>query len=165
MNAVYLALGIGLASLFLALVGLFIAWRLSQRQAEITPDTRRLAAAMAGKPVPDALGEVIAHLESTSRRLTDLEQQTAELASGYVRSVQKVGLARFDRDEEVRGSLSFALALLDASDNGVIITSLYGLEGCRVFVRSVSEGKTAHELLPEEELALARAQGLVKAEQ
>ncbi len=164
MNPLYLALGISLAALLLGVAALLVAWRLSRRQAEITPDTRRLAAQMHGKPVPDALGEVIAHVEGVSRRLAVVEQQAAGLTSGYGCTVQKVGLARFDRDADVRGNLSFALTLLDGSDTGVIITSLYSLEGCRIFVRPLREGKTDHELLPEEQLALARAQGLAEDE-
>jgi len=159
MSTLYLALGSSVIALLVAIAALLVAWRLRQRQAEITPDTRRLAAQMRGKPVPDALGEVIAHLEDISRRLAVVEQQAQQLTSSYVGTVQKVGLTRFDRDEQVRGNLSFALALLDGSDSGVIITSLYSPEGCRTFLRPVREGKTSHELLPEEKLALARAQG------
>ncbi|MCH7906399.1 MAG: DUF4446 family protein, partial [Chloroflexi bacterium] len=134
-------------------------WRLNQRVSEITPDTRRLATAMRGKPVPDAIGEILAHTETIARRLTHVEQETQRLADCYAGTVQKVGLARFNLDEEVRGDLSFALALLDATDSGVIITSLYSLEACRIFLRPIREGKTDHDLLPEEQLALARAQG------
>ena len=162
MNPIYLAVGISLTALFFAVVALFIAWRLGQRQAEITPETRRLAAEMHGKPVPDALGEIIAHLESVSRRLTGAEQQVEWLTCNYTRTVQKVGLVRFDRDAQVHGNLSFALALLDASDSGVIVTSLYSLEGCRIFVRPLRGGQTDHELFPEEQLALARAQGVAE---
>ncbi len=162
MSSSYLALAIGAVALLLAVAALLVAWRLRRRQAEITPDTRRLAAQMRGKSVPDALGEVVAHLEDLSRRLTTVEQQAQQLAEGYGSTVQKVGITRFDRDEQVRGNLSFALALLDGSDSGVIITSLYSPEGCRTFLRPVREGKTGHELLPEEKLALAQARGQVE---
>ena len=155
----FLALATGAIALLVAIVALLVAWRLHQRQAEISPDTRRLAAQMRGKPVPDALGEVIAHLEDISRRVSIVEQQAQQLAAGYSSTVQKVGIARFDRDEQVRGNLSFALALLDGSDSGVIITSLYSPEGCRTFLRPIREGKTSHELLPEEKLAMTQAQG------
>jgi len=165
MNPLYLALGISLASLLLAVAALLVAWRLSRHQAQITPDTRRLAAQMHGKPVLDALGEVIAHVEGLARRLAVIEQQAADLTGGYGRTVQKVGLARFNRDTDVRGNLSFALTLLDGSDSGVIVTSLYSLEACRIFVRPLREGQTEHELLPEEQLSLARAQGLAEADE
>ncbi len=157
MNTLYLALGTSAIALLIAIAALLVAWRLRQRQDEITPDTRRLAAQMARKPVPDALGEVIAHLENISRRLAVVEQQAQQLTSRYAETVQKVGLTRFDRDEQVRGNLSFALTLLDGSDSGVIITSLYSPEGCRTFLRVVRAGKTDHELLPEEKLSLTEA--------
>ena len=159
MNGLGLAVGVSLAAFLLAIAGLFATWWVSRRQNEITPDTRKLAARMRGKPVPDALGEVIAHLENLSRRLAVVERQGAELTGNYARTVHKVGLARFDRDAEVSGNLSFALTLLDGSDDGVILTSLYGLEGCRLFLRPMRAGQTAHGLLPEERLALDRALG------
>ncbi len=165
MNTLYLALATSTIALIVAIAALLVAWRLRQHQAEITPDTRRLAAQMRGKPVPNALGEVIAHLEDFSRRLTTIEQQVEQLTAAYGSTVQKVGLTRFDRDQQVRGNLSFALALLDGTDSGVIITSLYSPEGCRTFLRPIREGKTGHELLPEEQLALARALGSVEADQ
>ena len=164
MNTLHLALATSATALIVAIAVLLVVWRLRLRQAEITPDTRRLAAQMRGKPVPDALGEVIAHLEDISRRLTVVEQQADRLSGDYAETVQKVGLTRFDRDEQVRGNLSFALALLDGTDSGVIITSLYSPESCRTFLRAIREGKTDHELLPEEQLALARAQGLAEVD-
>ena len=165
MNPAYLALLTGALALLVALVGLLVAWRLRQRMSQITPDTRRLAARMQGNTVANALGEIIAHLEDISGRLIEVEHQNQRLIDGYAQNVQKVGLVRFDQDEQVSGNLSFALALLDGSDNGVIITSLYSLEGCRVFVRSLRQRKARHGLLPEEELALARALGEVNKQQ
>jgi len=165
MNTLYLALATSTIALIVAIAALLVVWRLRQRQAEITPDTRRLAAQMKGKPVPDALGEVIAHLEDISRRLTTIEQQVEQLTAAYGSTVQKVGLTRFDRDQQVRGNLSFALALLDGTDSGVIITSLYSPEGCRTFLRPIHKGKTGHELLPEEKSALAHALGTMETDQ
>jgi len=165
MNTLYLALATSTIALIVAIASLFIVWRLRQRQAEITPDTRRLAVQMRGKPVPNALGEVIAHLEDLSRRLIVVEQQAERLSNDYAKTVQKVGLTRFDRDEQVRGNLSFALALLDSTDSGVIITSLYSPEGCRTFLRPIQRGRTDHELLPEEKQALKQAQGEVENNQ
>ena len=91
-----------------------------------------------------------------------MEDASALLNSRLPTTVQKVGLVRFNADESIRGDLSFALALLDGSESGFILASLYSLDGCRIFMREIQAGKTQHDLLPEEQLALARARGLAK---
>jgi len=72
--------------------------------------------------------------------------------------VQKVGLVRFNPFKELGGDHSFALALLDANENGVIITGLHTRERTRVYVKSIKTGKGELELSEEEKKALSKAQ-------
>jgi len=162
MNLTQISILVACLGLLLAGVCLLYLWRLRRRLAQITPDTQALAQQLKDRPIPEALNQIFAHLEDFSRRLNRLGEETAQLHANYAATVQKIGLVRFNTDESIRGDLSFALALLDASDSGVIVTSLHSLEGCRVFLRAINQGQTQHELLPEEQLALARARGLAE---
>ncbi|HCA47924.1 MAG TPA: hypothetical protein DEP45_11415, partial [Armatimonadetes bacterium] len=78
--------------------------------------------------------------------------------------LQRVGILRFDAADDVSGKLSCALCVLDAHNNGFLITTLYDLNRSRTFVRAVREAKTDRELLPEEADALksAMAQPIVR---
>ncbi|SRR3990172_3659435 len=71
--------------------------------------------------------------------------------------VQKVGLVRFNPFKELGGDHSFALALLDANENGVIITGLHTRERTRVYVKSIKTGKGELELSEEEKKSLKLA--------
>ena len=144
----------------LASICLFYTWRLQQRGRQTTPDTEELVRQLQGHPVPEALEQILAHVQDLSRRLGELEDASVRLHTRLRTTVQKVGLVRFNVDESIRGDLSFALALLDAGESGFILTSLCSLEGCRIFIREMQAGETQHDLLPEEQLALARACGL-----
>ncbi len=146
----------------LASICLFYTWRLQQRMQPTVPDTEELVRQLEGQPVPEALQQILAHLQKLSRRLSEVENASALLNSQLPTTVQKVGLVRFNADESIRGDLSFALALLDGSESGFILASLYSLDGCRIFMREIQAGKAQHDLLPEEQLALARARGLTK---
>ena len=55
--------------------------------------------------------------------------------------VQRVGMARFDAFDDVGGEQSFALALLDANNTGVVVTSLYGRQDCRVYIKGINKGE------------------------
>lgn len=153
---------VAIAAVVLAGICLGQVVRLRRRMAQVTPDTENLISRLKARPAPEALHEMFVHLENFARRLGQLETEAIRLHTSYATTVQKIGLVRFNSDESIRGDLSFALALLDASDSGVIIASLHSLEGCRVFVRAIDKGRTQHDLLPEEQLALARARGVAK---
>lgn len=72
--------------------------------------------------------------------------------------IQKVGLLRFNPFKDTGGDQSFILALVDAHNTGVIISSLHTRTGTRWYAKHVISGKGAeHELSKEEEEALRSA--------
>lgn len=88
--------------------------------------------------------------EGLERRLGDVEQRLALAVAG-------VGLVRFNAFKETGSDLSFSLALLDARQSGVVITSIFGREESRCYGKPVIEGSTSYHLSAEEKEALAEA--------
>ena len=72
-------------------------------------------------------------------------------------SLKKIGLVNFDAFDDVTGKLSFALAILNNNNDGIILTSLYGHNSCNTYVREVVGGETSIKLLNEEKAALNKA--------
>jgi len=107
------------------------------------------------------LEEVIYSLGSEikdSRQHLDLLQTTlSQLKSDFGFAVQKVGLIRFNPFNDGGGNFSFALALLDAHNTGVIITSIYGREQNRVYTKKIVEGECENQLTDEEIQAIELA--------
>ena len=77
-------------------------------------------------------------------------------------SIKKIGIVNFDAFEDVKGNMSFALALLNNHNDGVIITSIYGHNSCNTYLREVTEGETPVKLLNEEKEALEKAKNKLK---
>ena len=67
---------------------------------------------------------------------------------------QKIGLVRFSPYSDTGGDRSFALSLLNSQDTGVVILSLHGREGTRVYVKPISRGVSAYTLSKEEKQAV-----------
>ncbi|MFA7169299.1 MAG: DUF4446 family protein [Candidatus Paceibacterota bacterium] len=90
-------------------------------------------------------------LEQAIIALRDADQRILKTLS-Y--AVQKVGMIRFNPFDEVGGNQSFAVALLDNYNSGVIILSLYSRDGVRIYAKPIQAGKSEYQLSKEEEDAL-----------
>ena len=73
------------------------------------------------------------------------------------RAIQRVGLVRFNPFEDTGGNQSFALALIDASGTGFVLSSLHTRTGTRVYAKAVSDGRSDGALSEEEAEALRLA--------
>lgn len=71
--------------------------------------------------------------------------------------LQKFSIIRFNALPDVGGNQSFSLALLDAKNNGVIISGIHLREEMRVYGKPIKEGKSNYNLSEEEKKVLAQA--------
>ena len=76
-------------------------------------------------------------------------------------SLQKFGIVHYDAFEGMGGKMSFALALLDHTNTGMIINCMHSREGCFIYVKDVEAGSTYTPLGAEEKEALERALGYI----
>ncbi len=161
-------LTIALAVLAALVVGLGIAVKMlyrEQRRMRIAdPTARKVADALRRGQDEQALGELLGYLEEVNGRVQALAEHAraldatlAEFRDRARAHLQRIGVVRFDASESVSGRLSCALAILDAHNNGFVITTLYDLERSRTFLRAVRAGRTEKEPLEEERRAIEMA--------
>jgi len=92
-----------------------------------------------------------------TRGLDELTGRATVLEANAQRALQRVGLVRFNPFEDTGGNQSFALALLDARDDGFIISSLHTRTSTRIYARALVSGRAEGGLSDEESQALAIA--------
>lgn len=111
--------------------------------------------------VLELLEEIIRTEESNKKSLDQLRSSHDKLEKSTLSHIQKVGLVRFNPFKDTGGDQSFILALVDAQDTGVVISSLHTRTGTRWYAKGIVRGKgVEHELSKEEEKALAGAKFL-----
>src|SRR3989338_6484671 len=95
---------------------------------------------------------------------SDLEEQIKEaflkiknLDNISEKTIQKVGVVRFNPFNDLGGNQSFVIALLDNQNNGFVISSLFIKEGNRVYAKFINAGKSDHLLSKEEMEAISHA--------
>lgn len=76
---------------------------------------------------------------------------------------QKSSLVRFNPFEDSGGDQSFSVALLDANDNGFVISSLHSRSGTRIYAKNVVAAKNStHNFTKEEKEAVEKASRIGK---
>lgn len=74
------------------------------------------------------------------------------------KSLNKVGLVRFNPFQDYTGNQSFALALLNSKDDGTVISSIHTREGTRIYSKEIQKGAPVNnELTQEEQDAITNA--------
>lgn len=71
--------------------------------------------------------------------------------------LQKIGFVRYNAFQDTGSDLSFAMAILDRNNNGIIINGIYSRDGSNVYSKIVEKGKSPYRLSAEEEQALEEA--------
>jgi hypothetical protein len=97
------------------------------------------------------------HLDTVvtvARELDELSARSAILEAANRRSIQRVGLVRYNPFEDTGGNQSFALAVTDAQANGFVISSLHSRTGTRVYAKAINGGRSDGALSTEEAEAL-----------
>lgn len=101
--------------------------------------------------------EQIKRLRKTEENLKELNKFSKFLEKMAQRSIQKIGLVRFNPFKDTGGNQSFSIALLDSFDNGVIISTLFTREGTRIYAKSIEDGESTYALSEEEKEAIKKA--------
>jgi Protein of unknown function (DUF4446) len=99
-------------------------------------------------------------LEQGLRDLEALVERQGEVTEAGLRSSLRFqGMVRYDAYRDMGGQQSWSIALLDADQNGAVVTSLHARDHARVYLKEMAEGTPSQRLSPEEERAVAIALG------
>ncbi|GAC1312560.1 MAG: hypothetical protein NVSMB21_23200 [Vulcanimicrobiaceae bacterium] len=80
-----------------------------------------------------------------------------ELERTYRRDVHRVGFIRYNSFDDVGSDLSFTLALLNDSGDGVVLTTIYSREETRTYGKAVRKFVPQQGASKEEQSAIAMA--------
>lgn len=111
-----------------------------------------------GDNLDELLKSYIAEVESIKKDNSEIKNYYTKLDSDLASCIQKVGLVRYNAFKDVGSDLSFAIALLDGNDNGVVFNGIYGSESSNIYAKPIKEKKSSYQLSQEEEYAIEIAE-------
>jgi uncharacterized protein YlxW (UPF0749 family) len=86
-----------------------------------------------------------------------LRNEVASLKAEVSDALRHLAVVRYDAFGDMGGHLSWSLALLDDSGNGVVLTSIHGRSEARTYAKNITDWKSEQQISPEEEEAIAVA--------
>ena len=107
--------------------------------------------------IEDILNQNSLDIIANKNKLEELEKTLESVENLQAISLQKVGLVNYDAFEYLTNKLSYSLCLLDANDNGLIITSIFGREQSTNYIKIITNAKCSEKLSDEENEALKKA--------
>lgn len=145
---------VALAACAVALAALVVATVALVRLRRLRSDQRVLL----GASPTDDLVEHAARIEQEFRSLHAYVGDVAARLDGRLGtaearldgSIAFRGLVRFDAYNEMSGQQSVAIALLDAEQSGIVMSSIHHRDQARLYVKHVVRGDPEYPLSPEE---------------
>ena len=107
--------------------------------------------------IEDILNQNSLDIIANKNKLEELEKTLESVENLQAISLQKVGLVNYDAFEYLTNKLSYSLCLLDANDNGLIITSIFGREQSTNYIKIITNAKCSEKPSDEENEALKKA--------
>ncbi|MBI4121365.1 MAG: DUF4446 family protein [Candidatus Ryanbacteria bacterium] len=107
--------------------------------------------------VENAVAKHTEALQLLDGELKEISASHKALLESFTLSVQKVSMIRFNPFSDSGGDQSFAIALLDGNNNGVVLSSIYVHGRPMVYAKPVQLGQSRYALSGEEEAVLKKA--------
>lgn len=129
-------------------------------QIRISSIRKKYNAVVKGKEGLD-LEEILLGIKGDITKINEkfisLDVDIRKINTDLAKTIQKTGFVRYNALEDLGSNQSYSIALLDKSDNGFILTSLYGRDFNASYLKPIESGKSEYKLSKEEEEALNEA--------
>jgi hypothetical protein len=89
--------------------------------------------------------------------LAGLRGEVQALRAESAEALRHLSVVRYDAFDDMGGRLSWSLALLDDSGNGVVLTSIHGRSEARTYAKSITGWHCEQAMSPEEGEAVQHA--------
>ena len=119
----------------------------------------KLSGGGGNKDLGAVLEKLMADLKGQNKEIQELHGRSDKAEKKATAHIQKIGLVRYNPFTGTGGNQSFALAILDGKDTGVVISGLHSRDNTRLYTKLVKKGKPVkHEFSKEEKQAITQAQ-------
>jgi hypothetical protein len=110
-----------------------------------------------GQDLGALLSMYVEQMQLAASKAEQLSRSSDRMEIEIGKSMQRLGLVRFNAFEGLGGEQSFAIALLDGAGDGFVLSSLQGRDDSRLYAKPVSKWDSAYTLSVEEKQAIAQA--------
>lgn len=110
-----------------------------------------------GENIKDSLDTYMRKVLELEHSIEILKEDLNEVDGHVSVCFQKIGIVRYNAYKDTGGDLSFAVALLDENDDGVVLNGIYSREMSNIYAKPIANGKSSYTISAEENEAIVKA--------
>ena len=110
-----------------------------------------------GASLEERLEKVIDDNQRVKIQLKNNINEIVKLNDEMLTAYRKIGIVKFNAFPGMAGKMSSSICLLNNENNGLIVNTIHGQEGCHTYVKEIMNGKSITALTEEDEEALKKA--------
>lgn len=110
-----------------------------------------------GRDILELLNENNKKIEDVELINKEIKKYMEKLEEKTDGCMQKIGFIRYNAFKDTGSDLSFALAILNKNNTGIILNGIYSRETSNIYAKSIENGKSEYRLSEEENIALNEA--------
>lgn len=110
-----------------------------------------------GKNIEEDLENYMYRVERVERQNAEIISYCKNLDDEVAKCIQKVGIVRYSAFKDTGSDLSFAVAMLDENNDGIVFNGIYSREMSNIYAKPVKNGGSEYTLSEEEKEAIRRA--------
>lgn len=110
-----------------------------------------------GKNIEEDLENYMYRVERVERQNAEIISYCKNLDEEVAKCIQKVGMVRYSAFKDTGSDLSFAVAMLDENNDGVVFNGIYSREMSNIYAKPVKNGVSEYTLSEEEKESIRRA--------
>ena len=110
-----------------------------------------------GEDLENIIADNIAQMNELVVKNNKIDEDYAAMRNLFEKSLQKIAVYRFSAFHDMGGDMSYAVAMLDHNNNGVIFSSIFGRQESCTYVKPVENGISKYPLSEEENNVLQEA--------
>ncbi len=149
-NMPFIVVGMGLVLLIMLGIMINQGLKLSYMKKRY----RKMMAGVDGANIERMLMGHIDEVKKVVEKSEQLDVENKRIDALLQTAVTRVGVVRFRAFEDMGSDLSYAVALLDSHNDGVVLSSIFGREDSRSYVKPITNGSSSYTMTQEEEQAL-----------
>lgn len=110
-----------------------------------------------GENIEEDLENYMYRVERVEKQNMEIRNLVDSIDKNLESCIQKIGIVRYNAFKDTGSDLSFALAMLDENNNGVVLNGIYSREISNIYAKPVQNGKSNYTISEEEKEAIQKA--------
>lgn len=162
MSSLFDSLGIdpGIIIIILLVLSIFLLVKVISNNMRLTRLERKYKMFMKGsdaQSLEKAFTRKLSQIDRLYEAKEDHEHDILIIKKTLEQMFNKYGVEKYDAFDDVGGKLSFALALLDKENSGLILNAVHSRDNCFLYLKEIVKGESYVMLSQEEVEALRKA--------